>query len=861
MKDTREIIAENSLTPYETALFKGLKTTGSETLKSKIISEAVTGVMNSTIEVDGQVLSVTEALVIKVTGEALANPSTSNLKDLAAITGDAGSTKIELVNSQVDDDLARATIGVGGSALGKSGGIISLKAGVSAGSKAASMGTSKGVEVAVSKATTALVQAGIAAGKGFTEAMADPLVKQITYDSDAIVEAYGDEEAVKQTLYNASMAALSSAAISMAQSAVPEGVTYKTQGKERYYANYFTSKAALKQQALNKVLQEWNSKLEKGETPDWRPYCSKIEKITDDLSNDISTAQDYWDQYRVSRTEENASTVYDKSGNAMLDEQGNVQKKAGFVFPRDSETLIKELDRFEAVVNNKNLTDAIFKNRGKWEVGDGSTAVNTSSGNATIVSGNLAIEYDGETKALTYTDTSDPNLTPVEVKEVNGAIALAPSTHGSLEAVASLVASQDSKALIPDTLNLPLKNGSASVLISDFKTPEQIRTLASLKEEDLRKVGNLEIADLKDGRAIVFSDGRKTAQIENYDGSFQGYLKEIETKQKVFGDFVDGTYNARDGKDDFGTIQAASRAMPDRYVQEYHAGKGIDEGLRKRISRVFELAIDASAGGRGYHKQSLLNPKTNTKAVICDDVDNKVFDDVFEMARKFLKNGELVDLHESETADGDIGYNDCECFLSEDGLLGFAITKESKDLISVFSLWKEGGFLKTVAPIIQEKAKTLDGYISNKQPLDYIYAKALGFKVAAVMDWNDEYDHDDIGANHGSPKVAFMVNPKFATREIELKTFGKDEYDKAKAWQLSFVTSAKEEVEARYGKDVSKAPASLIIEAGNAKEGKTYNLTNTAKTINKIEEALQGIVSGDVPEVAMIEARADEAQN
>lgn len=111
MKDTRELIAENSLTPYEAALLKGLKTRGSEALKSKIISEAVSGVMNSTIEVDGQSLSVAEALVIKVAGEALANPSTSKLKDLAAIIGDLGSTKIELVNSQVDDDLARAAIG------------------------------------------------------------------------------------------------------------------------------------------------------------------------------------------------------------------------------------------------------------------------------------------------------------------------------------------------------------------------------------------------------------------------------------------------------------------------------------------------------------------------------------------------------------------------------------------------------------------------------------------------------------------------------------------------------------------------------------------------------------------------------
>ncbi len=111
MKDTRELIAENSLTPYEAALLRGLKSRGSEALKSKIISEAVSNVMNATVSIDGQPMSVAEALVVKVTGEALANPSTSKLKDLAAILGDLGSTKVELINSQVDDDLAKAAIG------------------------------------------------------------------------------------------------------------------------------------------------------------------------------------------------------------------------------------------------------------------------------------------------------------------------------------------------------------------------------------------------------------------------------------------------------------------------------------------------------------------------------------------------------------------------------------------------------------------------------------------------------------------------------------------------------------------------------------------------------------------------------
>lgn len=146
-----------------------------------------------------------------------------------------------------------------------------------------------------------------------------------------------------------------------------------------------------------------------------------------------------------------------------------------------------------------------------------------------------------------------------------------------------------------------------------------------LEKNDFRKIGDVETADLKSGKEFVFRHGRTEAG---------GNVSVTDSD--------DGDYNVPDGKDDFGAIQAASRAMPDRYVQEYHAGKGIDEGLRKRISRVFELAIDASAGGRGYHKQSLLNPKTNTKAVICEDVDNKVFHDVFETARNFLKTASLL---------------------------------------------------------------------------------------------------------------------------------------------------------------------------------------------------------------------------
>lgn len=94
--------------------------------------------------------------------------------------------------------------------------------------------------------------------------------------------------------------------------------------------------------------------------------------------------------------------------------------------------------------------------------------------------------------------------------------------------------------------------------------------------------------------------------------------------------------------------------------------------------------------------------------------------------------------------------------------------------------------MRTIAPVVQEKAKTLDGYVSYKQPLDKIYESVFGFKVASVMEWNGEYDHDDIGANHSKPKVAFMVNPKFATKEIETRTFGKERILLPKCFATTF---------------------------------------------------------------------------
>ena len=58
------------------------------------------------------------------------------------------------------------------------------------------------------------------------------------------------------------------------------------------------------------------------------------------------------------------------------------------------------------------------------------------------------------------------------------------------------------------------------------------------------------------------------------------------------------------------------------------------------------------------------------------------------------------------------------------------------------------------------------------------------FKTASVMDYNMEYDHDNIAENHGNPKVAFMVN---TDADVKTRYFTKEQYDEAKGYRDSFV--------------------------------------------------------------------------
>ena len=241
---------------------------------------------------------------------------------------------------------------------------------------------------------------------------------------------------------------------------------------------------------------------------------------------------------------------------------------------------------------------------------------------------------------------------------------------------------------------------------------------------------------------------------------------------------------------EFRELQEASRGMPDEISALYHSGeRTLDEGLRRRISTVLKRQLDVSGSSAGNGDGILtLTAKGNTFH-LHQQVDGALFHDVFEIAKSYLKNGELVDLHGIQTTEDGIGYDDCDNYLSDDGLSGFSITPDG-DLISVFNASGKKGFLNAIASIVKERAKTLDCYNSPTQPLLEIYEKTFGFKPASVMDYNMEYDHDNIAANHDNPQVAFMVN---TDQEVETKHFDKNQYEEAKAYRDQYVEQAAQE--------------------------------------------------------------------
>ena len=263
----------------------------------------------------------------------------------------------------------------------------------------------------------------------------------------------------------------------------------------------------------------------------------------------------------------------------------------------------------------------------------------------------------------------------------------------------------------------------------------------------------------------------RTQAFKNWFGDWEKIAKLANSKHK--GNERNRYKQAPEYTDDFRRVQASSKGLSKQEISEFNRRKReINDAERGLLSGIFGRQL-ASGRDRSWHDQrTLIDPVHQTPIQILENVDGQLFHDIFEIVRNYLPNGELVDLHEN--------YDNATCYLAADGLSGFAV-EDNGNLVSVFNLNPDVSFLKTIKDYVTECGAThLDGYNSPEQPLAKIYQHTLGWQVASLMDYNMEFDHDDIAANHDAPQVAFMVN---SSQDVETKSFDKDSYDEAEAYQ------------------------------------------------------------------------------
>ena len=241
-------------------------------------------------------------------------------------------------------------------------------------------------------------------------------------------------------------------------------------------------------------------------------------------------------------------------------------------------------------------------------------------------------------------------------------------------------------------------------------------------------------------------------------------------------------YTSRLSKE-FRGLQESSLRLSDAEVKGFHGGSTEpDERLRGGLSRILGEQIARFRSSDRYDDSSFVNKKHGTTFEILSNVNPHLFHDVIQIVRQYLYSGDTVDIHDD--------YSEAKCYLSSDGLAGFAIEPDG-NLVSVFSLKK--GFTPACGKyMVEQGARKLDCYSSRLIDLPAVYKHTLGFEVASILDFNREMLEKDRGkeyadhfvSTYGEASVMFMVRGE----NIPVRHFGKDDYDEAVAYQNSFLT-------------------------------------------------------------------------
>lgn len=381
-----------------------------------------------------------------------------------------------------------------------------------------------------------------------------------------------------------------------------------------------------------------------------------------------------------------------------------------------------------------------------------------------------------------------------------------------------------------------------------FTDVEYMTNLASQNKSLFKKLVNAIKKLFKDLDRPVYNSALTQYQISTIRQNFEdivnnvnnslstttGLMNEINVTNKNVANSQETVYNTpqkEEGYNEFEQLQRESEGLSNEEQQLYRSGsREIDENLRRRLSTVFERRLESSRSSDSNEARVLTDPQSGNSFDVYENVDAQTFHDIFDIIRRYTAYGELVDVHPAISTEDETGYDSTRNYMTKDGLSGFAITQDG-DLISVFNANNKRGWLRAISDIVKSEAKTLDCYASPNQDLQGIYKRIFGFQTASIMDYNMEYDHDDIAKNHNKPKVAFMVN---TPQEVITKSFNKDQYDEAKAYQMSFFDE-NNTVEPAVTETVADE-AKNSVKKGTSTRQKLEKITQQVNTSERIEK-------------------------
>lgn len=226
-------------------------------------------------------------------------------------------------------------------------------------------------------------------------------------------------------------------------------------------------------------------------------------------------------------------------------------------------------------------------------------------------------------------------------------------------------------------------------------------------------------------------------------------MQEIDAKEQAI---IDKEFNK--------LLKDSKKAVNNQQLSEN------EQSIRDNISNTFRKTLKSKSRGDILEFK---DTKTGNTFKVYDNIDGKTFKEAFEINKNYFTNGELVDNHSTEN------YNDTNNYLSDDGLSGFAVTKDG-NIISVFNFSEKDGWLNSIPDNIVENAKTLDCYITSNKEISEIKQELKDFKIASIIDY---------GNNN---KQMLTVN---TDEEVRARRFNENEYEQANNYRQRYIEEQK----------------------------------------------------------------------